>query len=178
MTGYFLLDPAFAILIECCASALFASAAVHKLRDMRYFTAAVGDYGLPPALLRLKLPWCVPVLELGAAAGMWAPAIRVPAVLMAGALLLTYAAAIALNLRAGRSGIACGCGGPDPEQPIAWWMVWRNLLLSLLLLAAIAPRRARPLELTDFATIGFGLAALALLYATAGRLLVQHRAQS
>jgi hypothetical protein len=101
-----------------------------------------------------------------------------PAALLASALLLAYGAAIAVNLRSGRSGIACGCGGPDPEQPIAWWMVWRNLLLSLLLLAAVAPRAARALELTDFATIGFGLAAIALLYATAGRLLVQKRAHS
>jgi hypothetical protein len=178
MTGYVLLDPVLAILIVCCGSALFASAAVHKLRDMPQFSAAFANYGVPPALLNLNLPWAIPALELGAAVGLWVPACRRPAVLLAIALLLAYAAAIAVNLRAGRSGIACGCGGPDPKQPIAWWMVWRNLLLSLLLLAAIAPRRARLLELTDFVTIGFGLAAMALLYATAGRLLVQNRARS
>jgi hypothetical protein len=178
MTGYVLLDPALAILVECGGSALFALAAVHKLRDMRHFSAAFANYGVPPALLRLHLPWAIPALELGVAMGLWVPAYTQPAVLLAIALLLAYAAAIAANLRAGRSGIACGCGGPDPEQPIAWWMVWRNLLLSPLLLAALAPRGARPLELTDFATIGFGLATTALLYATAGRLLVQNRAQS
>jgi hypothetical protein len=42
----------------------------------------------------------------------------------------------------------------------------------------LAPRSARPLELTDFATVGFGLAAMALLYAAAGRLLIQYRMQS
>jgi len=102
----------------------------------------------------------------------------VAAVLLAVALLLAYSAAIALNLLAGRSGIACGCGGPDPEQPIAWWMVWRNLLLSALFLAVLAPRSGRALDPTDFATIGFGLAAMSLLYATAGRLLFQNRTQS
>jgi methylamine utilization protein MauE len=178
MTDYARLDPALAILIVCGGSALFAIAALHKLRDMRHFSAAFANYGVPPALLRLNLPWTVPALELGAAVGLWVPACTLPAVLLAIALLLAYGAAIAVNLRAGRSGIACGCGGPDPEQPIAWWMVWRNLLLSLLLLAVLAPRRARLLELTDFVTIGCGLAAMALLYATAGRLLVQNRAHS
>jgi hypothetical protein len=178
MTRSILLDPALAILVVCCGSALFALAAVHKLRDMRHFSAAFADYRVPPALQRLNLAWAIPALELGVAVGVWVPACALSAVLLAIALLLAYGAAIAINLRSGRSGIACGCGGPDPEQPIAWWMVWRNLLLSLLLLAAIAPRGARPLELTDFATIGCGLAAIALLYATAGRLLVQNRVHS
>ena len=178
MTESVRLDPALAVLIVSGASALFALAAVHKLRDMRQFSAAFADYGVPEGLLRLNLPWAIPALELGVAVGLWVPAFTVSAVLLAIGLLLAYAAAIAVNLRAGRSGIACGCGGPDPEQPIAWWMVWRNLLISPLLLAALAPRSARPLELTDFATIGFGLAAMALLYATAGRLLVQNRVQS
>ncbi len=178
MTHSILLDPALAILVVCGGSALFALAAVHKLRDMRHFSAAFANYGVPPALQRLNLAWAIPAVELGVAAGLWVPACTRPAVLLAIGLLLAYAAAIAVNLRAGRSGIACGCGGPDPEQPIAWWMVWRNLLLSLLLLAALAPRSARSLELTDFATIGFGLAAMALLYATAGRLFVQNRMHS
>jgi hypothetical protein len=178
MTGNVLLDPALAILIVCGGSALFALAALHKLRDMRQFSAAFANYGVPPVLLRLKLSWASPLLELGVAVGLWVPASTVPAVLLAIALLLAYSAAIAINLRSGRSGIACGCGGPDPEQPIAWWMVWRNLLLSALFLAVLAPRSARALELTDFATIGFGLAAMTLLYATAGRLLVKNRTQS
>jgi len=178
MTANVRLDPALAVLIVCGGSALFALAAVHKLRNMREFGAAFANYGLPPALLRLKLSWSIPALELAVAVGLWVPTGTVAALLLAVALLLAYSAAIALNLRAGRSGIACGCGGPDPEQPIAWWMVGRNLLLSSLLLAVLAPRSVRPLELTDFATIGFGLAAITLLYATAGRLLVQHRTQS
>jgi len=176
MTGNVRLDPALAILIVCGGSALFAIAAVHKLRDMRHFSTAFANYGVPPALLRLNVPWSIPALELGVAVGLWVPGGTVTALLLAVALLLAYSAAIAVNLRAGRSGIACGCGGPDPEQPIAWWMVWRNLVLSSVLLAALAPRIARPLELTDFATIGFGLAAMALLNAAAGRLLVQNRA--
>ena len=178
MTGNVRLDPALAILIACGGSVLFALAALHKLRDMRHFSAAFANYGVPPALLRLNPPWAIPALELGVAVGVWVPAGTVSAVLLAVALLLAYSAAIALNLRAGRAGIPCGCGGPDPEQPIAWWMVWRNLLLSSVLLAVLAPRSARPLELTDFATIGCGLASMTLLYAAAGRLLVQNRLQS
>ena len=70
MTGNVRLDPALAILIACGGSALFALAALHKLRDMRHFSAAFANYGVPPALLRLNLSWAIPALELGVAVGL------------------------------------------------------------------------------------------------------------
>jgi Methylamine utilisation protein MauE len=90
---------------------------------------------------------------------------------VAAALLLTYAIAISINLRAGRELVACGCGGPDQRRPIAGWMVWRNLLLALGLGLATLPWSARKLEWTDGATLAFGLTSIALLYSCAERLL-------
>jgi len=55
------------------------------------------------------------------------------------ALLLAYAAAIAINLQRGRRDLACGCGGPHERRPIAAWMVWGNLLLAGLLGAVLLP---------------------------------------
>src|SRR5260221_13333755 len=148
MTANVRLDPALAILIVCGGSALFALAAIHKLRAMREFGAAFANYGLPPALLRLKLSWAIPALELGVAVGLWVPASTVAAVLLAVALLLAYSAAITLNLLAGRSRNARGCGGPEPEQPIALWIGRRNLLLAGLVPAVLAPSQVRALAQT------------------------------
>jgi hypothetical protein len=50
-------------------------------------------------------------------------------------------------------------------------MIWRNLLLAVVLCVAILPWSERAFEWTDGATIGFGLGAIALLYACADRLL-------
>jgi hypothetical protein len=86
-------------------------------------------------------------------------------------LLLGYAAAIAINLRRGRRDLACGCGGPDERRPISAWMVWRNILISLVLAVALEPWASRPLSFTDGVTIVFGLLTVALVYLSADRLL-------
>lgn len=165
------LDPAIGSLIVGCFVLLFASAAGHKLRDLEKFRQIVADYGLPAALDRLPVAWLVPLLEIGVAAALLPAVSRAAAAALGVGLLLSYAAAIALNLRAGRDPIACGCGGLDDRRPIAAWMVWRNLLLSSVLALAMLPCSARALEWTDGVTLGFGLAAMTLLYFCAERLL-------
>jgi uncharacterized membrane protein YphA (DoxX/SURF4 family) len=170
MNHVVMLDPAAGSLLVGCYLLLFASAAAHKLRDLRQFADVFAGYGLVPALLRWRLAWLVPVVEILVALGLLLPASRAIAALVAAALLLTYAIAISINLRAGRDLVACGCGGPD-QRPIARWMVWRNLLLALGLGLATLPWRARTLEWTDGATLAFGLTSIALLYACAERLL-------
>jgi hypothetical protein len=113
----------------------------------------------------------VPVLEILIALGLLLPASRAAATVIAVALLVSYALAISVNLRAGHNAIACGCGGPDQRRPIAAWMVWRNLLLASLLGLTLLPWTARQLERMDGATIGLGLVAIGLLYSCAERLL-------
>src|SRR5260221_11892916 len=90
MTANVRLDPALAILIVCGGSALFALAAIHKLRAMREFGAAFANYGLPPALLRLKLSWAIPALEPGAAAGLGGAEFAVAARGLAGGFAVVY----------------------------------------------------------------------------------------
>jgi hypothetical protein len=43
-------------------------------------------------------------------------------------------------------------------------MVWRNILIALVLVCALAPWGTRPLGLTDGVTVVFGLLTLALIY--------------
>jgi uncharacterized membrane protein YphA (DoxX/SURF4 family) len=171
MNAVVMLDPAVGSLIVGCFALLFVVAAGHKLRDLQQFAQVFAAYGIAPLLGRRRLAWLVPLLEIGVALGLLLPQSRRAAALAAAALLLSYAIAIRINLRAGRVAIACGCGGPDQRRPIAGWMVWRTVLLALVLGLAALPWSARALEWTDGATIGFGLAAIALLYACAERLL-------
>jgi uncharacterized membrane protein YphA (DoxX/SURF4 family) len=165
-----MLDPVIGSLLVSCFALLFVTAASHKLRDLKQFAQVFAGYGIAPVVHRWHLSWLVPLLEIMVAIGLLLPATRAAAVAAAAALLLSYAIAIAINLRAGRNLVACGCGGPDQRRPIAGWMVWRNLILAAALGPAMLPWDARELEWTDAATLGFGLLAIALLYACAERL--------
>jgi hypothetical protein len=165
------LDPAVGALIIGCFALLFIVAASHKLRNMGDFRTIFAAYELSPAWLRWRLHWLVPVLEIAVAGGLLARPTRAAAACLGLALLIGYSIAISLNLRAGRTAIACGCGGPDRRSRIAPWMVWRNLALALLLAGALLPWSSRPLELTDALTLVLGLAALCALYSCTERLL-------
>lgn len=166
-----LIDPAIGSLLVGSFVLLFISAAAHKLRDLQRFAQVFAGYDIAPAISRWRLTWLVPALELLAAAGLALPATRAAASVIGALLLVSYALAISVNLRAGHRAIACGCGGPDQRRPIAAWMVWRNLLLCGVLGLTLLPWTARPLEWMDGATLGFGLLAIGLLYSCAERLL-------
>jgi len=165
------IDPAIAALIVGCTALLFASAALHKLRDLSRFDEIFTAYGLVGLPTRLPLARAVPLLEALVGVGLLFAAPRTAAAGVGIVLLLGYATAIAVNLRRGRRTLACGCGGPDDSRPIASWMVWRNLLLALLVAAVMLPWSPRPLVLTDVVTVGFGTATCALVYLCLDRLL-------
>jgi hypothetical protein len=166
-----MIDPAVGVLVLACLVLLFASAALHKLRDPRHFTEVLRAYRvLPEGAVRLAP--LVPLAELMAAAGLVLSATRSGAGLGGAALLAAYAAAIAVNLGRGRRDLACGCGGPDDARPIAPWMVARNLMLAVTLLAVtLVPWKTRPLLPVDALTVGGGLATATLLYASLDQLL-------
>jgi hypothetical protein len=164
------LDPVFGALIAICFAVLFASAAMHKWRDLPSFDAAFAAYALLPQIPKLHLTWLLPLCETAVAAGLLARATRGASAVAGALLLLGYAGAIALNLQRGRRDIACGCGGPDQRRPIAGWMAWRNLLLALLLGLALLPWSSRTLTGMDGATIAFGAAAATVVYLCVDRL--------
>jgi hypothetical protein len=164
------LDPVIGILLRSGFAILFASAALHKWRDLRQFEAVFTAYALLPAVPRLRLHWLVPALESLIALGLVAGATYVYASIAGVALLLSYAGAMALNLLRGRRDIACGCGGPDERRTLSAWMVWRNLLLALALSCAPLPWSRRVLLPTDWITIGFGVTAAVVIYLCADRL--------
>ena len=162
--GAMILDPVIGILIVASVALLFASAAVHKLRDLKRFDEIFTAYGLAPMNIGMRISWIVPILELSVAAGLAVKISRPYAAALGIILLSAYAIAIAVNLRRGHRDLACGCGGPDERRTIAAWMVWRNALLALAAVAVFAPWGARQLSITDGITVAFGLLTVALVY--------------
>jgi len=167
-----MIDPAVGALLAGAFALLFASAALHKLRDLRSFAEAFRAYQLLPDAAA-RLAWLVPGLELTVAVGLLATVSRPGAGAAGAALLLGYACAIAINLRRGRRDLACGCGAAQERRPIAAWMVWRNLVLAVLLGVVLLPWLPRAMRPVDALTIGVGIAVAALLYASLDRLLAR-----
>jgi uncharacterized membrane protein YphA (DoxX/SURF4 family) len=165
------LDPAIGILLTASVALLFASAGVHKLRDLGRFNEIFSAYGLVPEFTRVRISWLVPILEITVAAGLIIKGSRPYAAALGILMLSGYAAAIAVNLRRGHRDLACGCGGPDERRPIAAWMVWRNMLIALGAAAVFAPWSDRELSLTDGFTVVFGLLTIALVYLCIDQLL-------
>jgi hypothetical protein len=164
-----MIDPAISALLAGAFALLFASAALHKLRDLTGFTQLLVAYRVLPGARFLA--WLVPLAEGLVAIGLLLPRTRAAAALAGACLLALYAAAIALNLLRGRRELSCGCGGPDERRPIAAWMVTRNLGLAVALSGVALPSGARPLEGVDLLTVVAGIAVAALLYMSADGLL-------
>ena len=167
-----MIDPAIGAMLAGALALLFVSAAFNKLRSLQRFAEVFRAYRLLPEAVA-RLSWLVPALELTVGVGLLARRSRAGASAAGAALLVAYAAAIAINLQRGRRDLACGCGGPHERRPIAAWMLWRNLLLAGVLATMLLRWGARPMAVADAVTIGAGTAVAALLYMSLDRLLVR-----
>lgn len=157
-------------------AAVFAQSGVHGLRHRGAHVEAVRAYGLLPGaavavaaagLIAVNLT--IAALLLPAVTASWAAG-------AGGVVLLLYAAAMGINLRRGRTDIACGCGGPG--QKISSRLVWRNVLLAgLLALASWWPTRGGTDATTVIALCG-GAVSFAALYFAADQLLANQAARA
>lgn len=98
---------------------------------------AIDNYGVLPQRMvwpaALALPWCEVTIGVLLAAGVAVSAVAA----LATVLLCAFAGAIGWQLRRGRR-FDCGCGGV--ETPIGWPLVWRNLgLVALAIAAGLTP---------------------------------------
>lgn len=180
------MDPLWHETLALAFAALFAAAGALKLRAFREWPQVLENYRLLPARLVRPVAVALPIAELSVALGLLAapepavlpaavlPAVVLPAavlpaaVLAAVALLVLFALAIWVNLRRGRILIDCGCLGGRLRQPLAAWMVGRNLVLAGAALLLLVPSSGRALTLLDWvAAVGAALT-LALLYPVLG----------
>lgn len=143
-----MIDPLITIVIATSLAMLFLLAARHKLVAPLRFQAQLAAYQLVPESLLKPVTLVLPWIEIVVAAGMLFALTRPFAGLAATLLLSVYAAAMAINLRRGRSKIDCGCG--DTPQPLSSWLLVRNFVLAvggILLLAPVASRQLDALDM-------------------------------
>ena len=129
-------DPAINLVAALVLSYVFVLAGLHKCRAPAEFATTLANYKILPEGMNRQAVYLVPVAEIMTGGALLIPATMQLAALSAGILLCIYIAAIGVNLLRGRRNIDCGCGGPAQKQTISEWMIARNGLLLLLVLAA------------------------------------------
>jgi uncharacterized membrane protein YphA (DoxX/SURF4 family) len=165
------LDPALALTAALLLAMIFGVAGAAKLRAADRFAGVVENYRLLPQGLVRPVALALSVIELLLAPALLVPGLQAPATAMATLLLVTFAAAMAINLRRGRSGIDCGCAIGLLKERISWPLVGRNLMLALAAASlAVADSSERPLAWLDWFSVAAGTSCGLLLYAAAGRL--------
>lgn len=164
-------DPVPQLVLRAGLSWLFAWAAIHKLRDVDSFRAALEGYDLVPPLWTIPAGAFLIAAEVGIATGLWLPRVHPVAGGAAAALLLLYAGAVAINLVRGRRDIDCGCAGPARRQTISGALVLRNAVLAAAALISALPAEARTLTWIDGVTLVAAILTVGLLYAAIDHLL-------
>jgi uncharacterized membrane protein YphA (DoxX/SURF4 family) len=134
------MSPAFTevqIAVRTLIALVYLVAAIGKMRHWAVFQGVVANYRLLPDVLVAPFACCLPPFEmlLGAALlfGLLSPWTE----LAAAALLLVFAAAMAINLKRGRRHIDCGCFQSALKQSLSSTLVVRNGVLALLLGATL-----------------------------------------
>lgn len=144
--------------------AVFAVAAVAKLRDREGTAGTLGEFGVP-ARLRAAGALALPLCELVAAGLLIAqPTARVGAVL-ALALLLVFVAAVSRSLARGEQP-DCNCFGGVHSAPVSRLTLVRNLALAVVAAAVALAGPGESLAALDGGTV------LAVAAALAGALLL------
>jgi hypothetical protein len=138
-------------------AAVFAVAAVGKLRNLRGSREAATAFGLPPRLAAAA-GIALPVAELAVAAGLAVDPAAGVAALGALSLLGAFCVAIAANLARGRAP-ECNCFGQLHSAPVGRAALARNLGLALVAAVVAAAESGAPLAVP--AAIA-GLAAVAV----------------
>jgi uncharacterized membrane protein YphA (DoxX/SURF4 family) len=122
-----------ALAIRVLVALVFLTAAYGKFRHWSVLQGVVANYRLIPEVLVAPVAYLLPPVEalVGAALllGLGSPWPE----LGAAALLLLFAAGMAINLARGRRHIDCGCFQSALKQSLNWKLVIRNVALSLLL---------------------------------------------
>jgi len=175
------IDPVVQTAARVVLTLLFFGAAFHKLRTPRTTSAITSRYlrsfGLPqwPPLAAVVATLLI-AAELFAA-GLCAlhPSGAAAAGLVVG-LLALYTLGMGLSILRGMAPEDCGCSwAGGSEQPAAWALVWRNLVLIGVALLLLPAATARPLGPADYAgALGLGLFGITM-YATADLLIANHK---
>jgi Methylamine utilisation protein MauE len=158
------MDPLLALTVAWSLAVLFAASTAHKISALPEWPGVVRNYRLLAEAFTVPASGALLIAgALTAAALLW-PATRRIGACGAAVQLIVFAAAMAINLRRGRSSIDCGCFRSRLRQGLSGWMVARNLALALLALGLLLPSRPRELTALDIVTVVAVVATLSFLY--------------
>jgi hypothetical protein len=163
-------DPVVVWTARLLLAAVFAGAAVAKLRAREEFAGVVANYRLLPDALARGVAFVLPPLELVLAAGLLMPVASAWAAGAGALLLAAFGLAMAVNLVRGRRDIDCGCFASALRQRLTWGLVARNGALAASAWVVFAGPASRPAAWPDLVTAGCASAALIFLYAAYSRL--------
>ena len=136
-------------------------AGFEKLRHRILLPGVIANYRLLPNGLVAPAATILPIAEILIGAALIAGGSPLP-VLLAILLLILFGAAMAINIRRGRTHIDCGCGRSQLRHPIGWSLVARNAILATLLVPRLWG--APTLGAMDIVTAMVGGVALYLTY--------------
>lgn len=161
------------------ASLLLFASALHKFAGRGRAAGAVRALTGAPAGAAMPVAIAIAVAEFAAAAGLWIPAMRLNAALLAVLVWSGYFLFLMQALAAGRRDVDCGCSFGAGHRPLGVFQVTRAALLALLgvviaLSAALAPGAiSYDISLPAIATQVVAGAALLALYGALDQLLTQ-----
>jgi thiol-disulfide isomerase/thioredoxin len=166
--------PVALLITRLCLAAVFLVAGGTKLLATRKFADSLVGFGLPPALAA-PLSGALPALELAVALALLPAGTAWAGAVAALALLLLFAAAMAINLARGATP-ECNCFGQLHSTPVSWKMFGRNLGLAAAAGWVVAAGPDNPglsafgwmsaLSTAEIANLTLVLMAIALLAAT------------
>ena len=120
-----------------CVGLVFLLAAAQKAGHWRILSGVIANYRLLPRQMVAPAAALLPPLEFILGALLLSGLAQNWTALTAIGLLALFAAAMAVNLRRGRSAIDCGCGQSFLAQTLSWTLVARNAVLAALLLPSL-----------------------------------------
>jgi hypothetical protein len=130
-----------------CVGLVFLLAAAQKASHWRILSGVISNYRLLPRMAVVPAAALLPPLEMIVGVVLLS-AMAMPWVALASiALLAVFAAAMAINLRRGRSAIDCGCGQSFLKQTLSWTLVARNAVLAALLLPSLGTSPPAPMPI-------------------------------
>lgn len=158
------LDPVLATSAQAGAAVVVLLGAFAKMRRPAAFRQALAGYRLLPDALIAPAAFAIPLAEAVGAAALLFPDTRMAGAIGLIALLLAFAAGLAINILRGHTDIDCGCSGfaatraaSDAPRGIGWLHVGRALLLVALAATALVEPGTRAVVWFDYLTLFFSV---------------------
>lgn len=149
-----------ALAVKCMIALVLITAGVGKIQHWAEFLGVVANYRLLPGSLVKAVGYALPPVEIALGVSLFIPPLSPWTSLCVGALLIAFAAAMAINIARGRRHIDCGCFQSALKQSLSWTLVVRNVVLTfLIVISGLMPetllRAASAVEAVATGTILF-----------------------